>query len=193
MTVDTFSIGEKIELGIRVREYRVEAWVDGQWKQLAQKRSMGYLWAERFDRVTTDRVRILILDAVAAPVLRHFGLYTMPDSYYEAVQAQKNMLKTAVDLAHLPNAKIIPEEQGVKVEFGGIYPFNMVCFRGGEIGEYEIHAVNGSSYECVHRGRKPGQYEIVRLQKTVEHAYQMKLITFRENNEDLDLKIFEQS
>ena len=192
-TFDTFAIGEKIELGIRVKDYKVEAFVNGDWVELAHKKSIGFLWAERFDRVTTNKVRITILDAAAAPIIRTFGLYKMPDEYYDVIKAEKDKLKNAVDIAHIETAKIIEEKNGVKVEFGGIYPFNTVCFSGKGIWKYEIHAFDGTQYFCVYKGVKPGEHQVVTLPETVKYSYQMKLITHKPDNADIDIKIFEES
>ncbi|MDO4607800.1 MAG: alpha-L-fucosidase [Clostridia bacterium] len=188
---DTFAIGEKVEYGVRVNDFKVEALVDGEWKLLARKQSMGYLRAERFEPVKTDKIRITVLSAAAAPVIRTFGLYKLPDEYYEAIKAEKEILKDAVDLAHLPTSKIIEEERGVKVEFGGIYPFNTVCFNGTNIWSYEIHAFDGSDYFCVYEGSKPAEYQTVHLPETVKYSYQMKLITNKGDNKNIDIKIFE--
>ncbi len=191
VTFDTFALGEKIELGIRVKKYRVEALVGGEWRLLAEKRSIGYLWAERFERVTTDRVRIVVLEAAAAPMLRCFGLYRMPDDFYESLRAEEKLLTEARDLTKLPTAKLTDDENGLTVEFGGIYPFNTAAFKGEGLWSYEIQAFDGTSFYTVYKGTKPSEYEIVRLPETVTGSYQMRLITGRSGNLHRELKVFE--
>ncbi len=186
---DTFTIGEKIELGIRIKEYRVEAYTDGAWKLLAHKRSMGFLWAERFPRVKTDRVRIVICDAAAPPVIRSFGLYRMPDAYYEARRLRQEELREAIDLTALPNARLTPIENGVELEFGGIYPFNTVCFDATGVFRYELHAFNGSSYYPLASGIRVEQDFVLRLEQTVTDSYRIRLLTFREDNTSLNLRV----
>ncbi len=188
---DTFAIGEKVELGIRVKGYRVEALVECEWKVLADKKSIGFLWTERFERVKTDKVRIVIYDSAAAPAIRTFGLYKMPNTYYDMLQNEKAELKKAVDIAHLPTSKVIQEDDGFKVEFGGIYPFNTVCFNGLGIWSYEILAFDGADYFSVYKGSKPSEREVVRLPETVEYSYQIKLVTNRKNLPDPNIEIFE--
>ncbi len=188
---DTFAISEKVELGVRVNDYHVDAFIDGEWKTLASKKSIGFLRVERFDRTVTDRVRIVITGSGAAPMLRCFGLYRMPDSYYKAIQSEKNMLKAAVDLTKLPTSKISYEDNMVKVEFGGIYPFNTVCFNNTGIRKFEIQAFNGTDYETVYFARNPNEYEVVKLDETVQYSYQMRLITNKVDNSDINIKIFE--
>ncbi len=188
---DTLSIGEKVEYGVRVKEFKVEALVDDNWVELTHKNSIGYLRAERFDRIKTNKVRVTILDAAAAPVIRNFGLYKMPDEYYDIIKAEKESIKNAVDLAHLPTSKIIEEELGLKVEFGGIYPFNTVCFNGAGVWNYEILAFDGSDYFSVYKGSNPGEREVVHLPETVMYSYQMKLITNQYDNTNRNIEIFE--
>ncbi len=189
---DTFVIGEKIELGVRVKGYRVEAYKDGNWVVLADRKSIGYLWAEKFERIKTDRVRIVIYDAAAAPVIRTFGLYKMPDEYYNAINAEKAKMKNAQDLTKLSTAKIINEGKAVKVEFGGIYPFNTVCFNGSKTGgSYEIHVFDGLSYKLAYKGVRPEEKEVVRLPETVSYSYQMKLVTNKDIKEDIEIEIYE--
>ncbi len=188
---DAFTIGEKVELGVRVNGYRVEALVDGEWKVLADKKSIGFLWAERVDRVKTDKLRIIIYSASAAPVIRSFGLYRMPDSYYDIIKSEKDQLKKAVNLTKLPNAKIIEENDGVKVEFGGIYPFNTVCFNGQGIWEYEVLAFDGTGYFKVCGGVKPEERAVITLPETISYSYQMKLVTNKADNSDLNIEVLE--
>ncbi len=187
---DTFTIGEKIELGIRVKEYRVEAMVEGEWKVLAHKRSIGHLWAERFERVCTDRVRIVICDAAAEPVIRSFGLYKMPDAYYAKTQEEKKQLASAVDLVSGSSARLIEEDEGVRVEFGGIYPFNTVSFNATGVFRYEIYAFNGSDFYPIYKGIKPEQNSVVRLDKTITDSYQLRIVTHKKDNSKLNLKVF---
>ncbi len=186
---DTFAIGEKLELGIRIREYRVEALVDGEWKCLAHKHSAGFLWAERFERVKSDRVRISVLDAAAPPVIRTFGLYKMPDAYYCEQKTRQDQLAAAVDLAHLPNAEILPLENGVEVKFGGIYPFNTICFNATGVFRYQILAFNGSFYEPIWADKRPEQNTVIHLDRTIADCYQIQIITHRQDNDKLDIKV----
>lgn len=188
---DTFVIGEMIELGIRVKGYRIEAYVDGVWQTLADKKSMGFKWAEHFDCVETDRVRIVIYDAACAPVIREFGLYKLPDGFYDAEKAEKEKMKKAFNLAEGASAKIIEEEDGVLAEFGGIYPFNTVCFNGAGIWSYKIYAFDGSNYYLIYEGEKPAANEVVHLDKTIDSSYKLKLETGKKDNQNINLKIYE--
>ncbi len=194
VTFDTFSIGEKIEYGIRVKGYRIEALVDGAWKVLADKKSMGFLWAEHFDSVTTNRVRIVIYDAAAAPIIRTFGLYKLPDGFYDAEKQEQTRLKNAVDLAHQPGAVITQEKDDIYVNFGGIYPFNTISFNGKGVWWYKIYAFDGSKFYLIYESEKPAEREVIHLEKTIDTAYQIKFEGGENtdtNVKKLDIKVFE--
>ncbi len=190
VTFDTFKIGEKVEFGVRVKGFRVEAFVGGEWKILADKKSMGHLWSEHFDAVTTDRVRVVIYDTACAPIIREFGLYKLPDAYFNS-ELTKNGKKLA-DIAHGPSSKIIAQPYTVNVSFGGIYPFNTISFNGGEMKEYKIYAFDGTDYYLIHEGKDPAKREIVRLPETIDSSYQIKLDTDLWDNNMLDICVFEQ-
>ncbi len=190
---DTFAIGEKVEYGVRVKGFRLEALVDGEWVVLADKKCMGHLWSEHFDSVTTDRVRVVIYDAGAAPVIRTFGLYKLPEGFFAAEKEQKEKIKNSVDIAHADGSIITVENKHVlNVNFGGIYPFNTVIFNGKGIWEYKIYAFDGSKFYEVYYGKKPGQREIIKLDKTIDTSYQLKFeLLAGRTVEELDIQVFE--
>ena len=53
----------------RVERHAVDAWVDGQWKEVAQATNIGFKRILRFPDVTTDRLRVRILDSRLAPAI----------------------------------------------------------------------------------------------------------------------------
>lgn len=53
----------------RVEKHAIDAWVDGQWKQIAQSTNIGYKRILRFQDVTTSRIRVRIIDARLAPAI----------------------------------------------------------------------------------------------------------------------------
>ena len=67
------------EVGQRVKEHAVDAWVNGQWKQVAAATTIGYKKILRFDSVTTDKFRLRILDARKAPAIASFAAH-----YYQS-------------------------------------------------------------------------------------------------------------
>lgn len=188
---DCYSIGEYVELGQRICGYKVEAFVGGEWKLLADKKSMGYKNVEYFEAVTSDKVRISIYDAGAAPVIREFGLYKLPYDIFNSELKEKKTLKEAKDLTKGPSSKIIYENDGAIVEFGGIYPFNTIKFNGNMIWKYEVFAFDGSKFYSIHKGSKPAEVEVVHLPETIDSSYKIKIVTGRTGDESLDIGVFE--
>ena len=188
---DCFSIGEYIELGQRVRGYKVEALVEDNWVELADKKSIGYKNIQYFDPVTSDKIRISIYDAAAAPVIREFGIYKFSVDLFKEERETRGKMQSAKDLAKLSTATLSFEEKSVTVEFGGIYPFNTIKFNGNFIPRYELYAFDGSKYYLIHKGVKPAPDEVVHLDKTIEGSYQLKLVSPARIREDIDIRIYE--
>jgi alpha-L-fucosidase len=70
---------EPIQLGQRVKQYRLEVETPSGWETISEGTTIGYKKLERFAAVEARRVRIRILDARACPLLAGFGLYLAPD------------------------------------------------------------------------------------------------------------------
>ncbi|MBW3624671.1 MAG: alpha-L-fucosidase [Armatimonadetes bacterium] len=68
-------IQEAIELGQRVTAYRLDHWDGDEWKTFAKGTTVGRKKLDRFEPVTTQRVRLVIEDARACPAIRSFGLW----------------------------------------------------------------------------------------------------------------------
>ncbi|MBE6724446.1 MAG: alpha-fucosidase [Ruminococcaceae bacterium] len=80
--VSILSLKEHIPMGQRIERFAVDVQTaedggasDGRWKQVAEGTTVGYRKILRFDPVTTDAVRIRILDSRVCPVLSFVGLY----------------------------------------------------------------------------------------------------------------------
>lgn len=69
---------EDIRLGLRLEGVAVDAWLDGQWKELAKAESVGscHLW--RVPETRTNKVRIRVTKSPACPALSDFGLFLEP-------------------------------------------------------------------------------------------------------------------
>ncbi len=169
-TVNCFRVGEMIQLGHRVRKYAIDLRVDGEWATVFEGESIGYLWADRFDTVTADAVRLRILEADCAPVLRECGVYFIPDEVF----AEETALRQQVNLATKDGASITRDGRETIVNFGGIYPYNTVIFDSLGSFNYDIQAFNGTTWDSIKRGR-PGSREIVTFD-TVEGSYQVKIV-----------------
>jgi alpha-L-fucosidase len=66
---------EYILLGQRVKSFTIDAWQDNQWKPVAAGTTVGYKRIMALDNITTNKIRINILDSKACPVLSNLEVY----------------------------------------------------------------------------------------------------------------------
>ena len=69
---------EYIQVGQRIELFALDAWLDNTWKEIARGATVGYKRLERFNAVTTNKIRIRILHSRLCPTLSNFGLYFQP-------------------------------------------------------------------------------------------------------------------
>ncbi len=68
---------EQIVSGERVREYILEALLDGEWKELTRGSAIGHKKIDRFDTVRTDQFRLRVLSSVNQPLIRSFSVHNV--------------------------------------------------------------------------------------------------------------------
>lgn len=78
MDFNVSMVQEELSLGQRVEEYRIEAWDGQKWTQTSEGTTVGHKKLDRFPEFTASKVRLSILRAQAAPLIRSFGLYRAP-------------------------------------------------------------------------------------------------------------------
>jgi len=66
------------DYGQRIARFAVDAYVDDQWQQIAEGQTVGYKRICRTPNVTSDRVRIRVLDCRLCPTISNFALYYAP-------------------------------------------------------------------------------------------------------------------
>jgi alpha-L-fucosidase len=72
-------IQEPIALGQRVGAYRVEVWENGGWRAVSRGTTIGHKKLDRVDEhIRVQRVRLVIEDAQAEPLIAEFGLHLDP-------------------------------------------------------------------------------------------------------------------
>lgn len=59
----------------RIARFAIDAYVDGQWRQIAEGQTVGYKRICRTPTVTAEKVRIRVLDCRLCPTISNFGLY----------------------------------------------------------------------------------------------------------------------
>ncbi|GAB4022161.1 hypothetical protein GCM10028773_33740 [Spirosoma koreense] len=73
-----FLVQEPIRLGQRVKAFSVEAFVDGNWKEIARETTIGYKRILRFPTVEATQLRLTILDAKGSPLISNLEIYNAP-------------------------------------------------------------------------------------------------------------------
>ena len=69
-------IGEPIATnGERVKKHAVDAFIDGTWKEIAQGTNIGFRRILRFPEVTTDKIRLRVLDSRLMPSISNIAAY----------------------------------------------------------------------------------------------------------------------
>lgn len=78
-TFDVLRLREFTPLGQRVEGFALDAWVDGDWREVAAATTVGNQRLLRFPAVTTDKVRLRITGSLATPCLSEFRLFKEPE------------------------------------------------------------------------------------------------------------------
>ncbi|MCW3788220.1 alpha-L-fucosidase [Plebeiibacterium sediminum] len=66
---------EYIELGQRIKKFSVEVYQNGNWKSIANATTVGYKRILPLNGVKADKLRVVIEDAKACPVISTLGIY----------------------------------------------------------------------------------------------------------------------
>jgi len=74
-TFDRALTMERLNDGQHVQKYRIEAWVNGGWKALAEGSAIGHKKIDAFEAVTASRVRLEILSSTNEAQVREFELF----------------------------------------------------------------------------------------------------------------------
>ncbi|MEW6596509.1 MAG: alpha-L-fucosidase [Pseudomonadota bacterium] len=93
---DLIRLSEVLTYGVRIDDFEVEAWQNGQWRTLARHSCIG---AQRLIRLETpivaDKVRLRVTKAAAAPIIADFSLFLLPDVVEEpAIERDRNGVVT---------------------------------------------------------------------------------------------------
>ncbi len=78
ITLDVIRVKEGISLGQRVEEFAVDSWDGAAWKELARGTTIGPRRILRTAPVTTTRLRLRIIHAMACPVITEFAAFKSP-------------------------------------------------------------------------------------------------------------------
>ena len=73
-----FLIQEYIKLGQRVKQFSLEAEIDGKWQLIDNQTTIGYKRILRFKTVKATKIRVNIEDAKACPLISNISVYNAP-------------------------------------------------------------------------------------------------------------------
>ncbi len=73
--IDTVVLQENIALGQRIKAFAVQSWNGAEFATVSKATTIGYKRILRFNRTRTDKIRIVIEDAKASPVISTVRLY----------------------------------------------------------------------------------------------------------------------
>ncbi|MBN2613166.1 MAG: alpha-L-fucosidase [Bacteroidales bacterium] len=76
--INRFMVQEFIRLGQRVKEFNVEAFVEGDWKEICRGTTIGNKRILRFPSVEATKVRLNITASKSCPVISNIGIYNAP-------------------------------------------------------------------------------------------------------------------
>lgn len=77
-TFNLFMVQEYIPLGQRVKLFSLEAFIDGEWKEISKGTTIGYKRILRFATVKSKKLRFNILESKACPLISNIGIYNAP-------------------------------------------------------------------------------------------------------------------
>jgi len=72
-------IMEDYQLGHRIRRYKIEGLIDGNWKELGSGQSVGRKKIDYFDEVVVSKIRLNIIKSVNEPIIRKLSAYYVED------------------------------------------------------------------------------------------------------------------
>ena len=73
--VNYYMIQENIKKGERIRQYKIEAKINGKWKTVCQGESVGHKRIEKLNSIETDMVRLTVLESIEQPDIINFSVY----------------------------------------------------------------------------------------------------------------------
>lgn len=100
--INRVALGEAIDrVGQRVIRHALDARVDGGWKEVATGETIGYRRILRFPVVTTDALRVRVLDSRLQPAMARFAahLYRMPPPSLEIRRGKDGRVSIAPPVA----------------------------------------------------------------------------------------------
>lgn len=74
-SVNYYMIQENIKKGERIRQYKIEAKINGKWETVCQGESVGHKRIEKLNSIETDMLRLTVLESIEQPDIINFSVY----------------------------------------------------------------------------------------------------------------------
>ncbi|MDT0675868.1 alpha-L-fucosidase [Autumnicola musiva] len=105
--INRFVIQEFIEKGQRVKKFKVEAMIDGEWQIIEEQTTIGYKRILRLNALKTNEIRVTILEKKDTPLISNIGLYYAPP-ILDAPKISRNS-RGEIEISSGPETKIFYE------------------------------------------------------------------------------------
>ncbi|MEE4114812.1 MAG: alpha-L-fucosidase [Marinilabiliaceae bacterium] len=76
--INRILIQEYIKLGQHIKEFKVEALIEGKWEEISEGTTVGYKVIKKFPLILSDKIRLVIKDSKSAPAVSNIELYRAP-------------------------------------------------------------------------------------------------------------------
>ena len=175
--VNVLILGEVLELGERVSAFTVES----EGKVLFQGTSVGHCRACLLPEGNYKRLTVTFTESADVPVLGGVSVHRFEDLPDEPPETT-----VGLNLAELSGATTAfsPDRKEAVVNFGGVFPFNMLRFVLEEGGSYEVFAFNGTAYESLATGSCDHKTRFkITTDRLIEGSYQVKVVATAPLNE----------
>ncbi|WP_343555518.1 alpha-L-fucosidase [Sphingobacterium sp.] len=75
--VNQVIFAEMIQKGERIRKYRIDAWIDNHWIEIASGESVGNKRIHKFKEIKTSKIRLNIIESTGTPLIKSFAVYNI--------------------------------------------------------------------------------------------------------------------
>ncbi len=180
--LDHVITAEDIAEGERVREYVIEGFIDGTWRQLCEGTAIGHKKIDQFSPVEISKLRLRVTRAAAEPQIRRLTAFSVwgehvPDENIAEMSAATHTLW------HWSADNVQPQWTTVKIPLtsfckdAGVYVFEFARTAGKDL---DVQSVN-----LVSHGQKIDKFVVRRLVRGVPQYH----VTITEEGSDVALEI----
>ena len=155
-------VQEYIPLGQRVKAWRVEAYHNGNWKEIGKATTIGYKRLLRVPTTIATKIRIQIMDSLACPTLSTVGIYRTPVMLENPLVKRDNNGMLEIQSVHGTSSWYAIGEKAVGKDYKQ-YKQPIPFTEGGTIHFYSKSNANGQKTEVITKtyGMAKAKWKIV--------------------------------